>query len=93
MDVLAIERRDEGAVQALDDLVGQEVALVLDFLDLVGLVPDRLLGREHLFEQRRARPDLLGQRHEIVEEPLFARNQSERHSPLRPRILADRPQI
>ena len=42
VDVLAVERRDEGAVQALDDLVGQEVALVLDFLDFVGLVPDRV---------------------------------------------------
>ena len=41
VDVLAIERRDERAVEPLDDLVGQEVALVLDFLDLVGLVPDR----------------------------------------------------
>ena len=41
VDVLAVDRRDEGAVQALDDLVRQEVALVLDLLDLVGLVPDR----------------------------------------------------
>ena len=58
VDVLAIERGDEGAVQALDDLVGQEVALVLDFLDLVRLVPDRLVGREHRLEQSRADADL-----------------------------------
>ena len=51
VDVFAVERRDEGPVQALDDLVGQEVALVLDFLDLVGLVPDRMLRLEHLLEQ------------------------------------------
>ena len=44
VDVFAIERGDEGAMQALDDLVGEEVALVLDFLDLVGLVPDRRSG-------------------------------------------------
>ena len=42
VDVLAVERRDERPVQALDDLVRQEVALVLDLLDLVGLVPDRI---------------------------------------------------
>ena len=41
VDVFAVERRHERAVQPLDDLVGEEVALVLDFLDLVGLVPDR----------------------------------------------------
>jgi hypothetical protein len=34
VDVLAVERRDERAVQPLDDLVREEVALVLDFLDL-----------------------------------------------------------
>ena len=76
-------------LQALDDLVGQEVALVLDFLDLVGLVPDRPVGREHLLEQRGAVPDLLRQRDEIVVEPLFLRNQSERHIIPRRGILAD----
>jgi len=35
VNVLAIDRRDERAVQPLDDLVGQEIALVLDFLDLI----------------------------------------------------------
>jgi hypothetical protein len=47
-DVFAVERRHEGAMEALDDLVRQEVALVLDLLDLVRLVPDRLVWREHL---------------------------------------------
>ena len=47
VDVFAIERRHERAVEALDDLVGQEVALVLDLLDLVRLVPDRLVRGEH----------------------------------------------
>ena len=84
VDVFAIERRDERAMQALDDLVGDEVALVLDFLDLVGLVPDRPLGREHLLEERRALLNLLGERDEIVEEPLFARNESECHESLLP---------
>ena len=43
VDVFAVDRRDERAVEALDDLVREEVALVLDFLDLVGLVPDRVV--------------------------------------------------
>ena len=54
VDVLAIDRGDECPVQPLDDFVGEEVALVLDFLDLVGLVPDRMVGRPHLLEQPRA---------------------------------------
>ena len=50
MDVLAIERRHERPVEALDDLVRQEIALVLHLLDFVRLVPQRLLRREHLFQ-------------------------------------------
>ena len=73
VDVLAIERRDERPVQPLDDLVRQEVALVLDFLDLVGLVPDRMLRREHLLEQPRAALQLVGQRLEVGVELLFSR--------------------
>ena len=102
VDIFAVERRHERAMQALDDLVRDEVALVLDFLDLVGLVPDRPIGREHLFEEARALANLLGQGHEVVEEPLFSRNESERHviapaslasvAPSR-RILADSHQI
>src|SRR5438876_4124417 len=74
VDVLAVERRDERAVQALNDLVGQEVALVLDFLDLVGLVPDRARRLEHVQQQPRAVPDLLGERVEVVVEPRFSRD-------------------
>ncbi len=51
VDVFAIERRDEGAIEPLDDLVRQEIALVLDFLDLVGLAPDRPVGGEHLLRE------------------------------------------
>ena len=42
---------------------------------------DRLVRREHLFEQRRAAANLFRQRDEIVEEPLFARDQSEAIKP------------
>jgi hypothetical protein len=61
------------------NLVRQEVALVLDLLDLVGLVPDRVLGVEHLLEHPRAVLQLGSQRLEIGVELLFARNQSKRH--------------
>jgi hypothetical protein len=40
VNVFAVERRDERAIEPLDDAVREEVALVLDFLDLVGLAPD-----------------------------------------------------
>src|ERR1051326_584198 len=38
VDVLAFERRDERAVEPLEDLVGDEVGLVLDVLELAGAV-------------------------------------------------------
>ncbi len=79
MDVFTIEGRDERPMQPLDDLVRQEVAFVLDFLDLIRLVANRLLGREHLPEQRGAAPDFLRQRDEIIVKPLFLRQQSECH--------------
>ncbi len=94
-DVLAIERGDEGAVQALDDLVGQvshwcSTSLISSALSQIGLS-----GASIASSSAGAAPDLLRHRHEIVVEPLFARNQSERHttSKLRRAILADGPQI
>ena len=60
-------------------VVRQKVAFVLDFLDLVGLVPDRTVGLEHLLEQPRPMLELGGERLEIGVELLFARNQSKRH--------------
>src|SRR5438093_2812373 len=66
VDVLAVERRDERAVQALNDLVGQEVALVLDLLDFLRLVPDRTRRLEHVKQQPRSVPDLFGTRVDVV---------------------------
>ena len=40
VDVFAVDRRHERLVQPLNDLVREEVALVLDFLDLVRFVGD-----------------------------------------------------
>jgi hypothetical protein len=79
-DVLAIERRDERAVQALDDLSGQDVTVVLDLVDGVGAVPERMIGGQHLDENGSAAADLFRQRDEIVVEPFFSRYQSECHA-------------
>src|SRR5207253_4653930 len=53
MHVVAVDRRDEGLMQALDHRMGDLVALVLDGLHALGL----LLGinglLEHLGEERR----------------------------------------
>jgi hypothetical protein len=81
VDVLAVERRDERPVQTLDNLVGEEVALVFDFLDLVGLVPDRAFGRDHLLEEFRAAYQLVGERLKVAVELLFAGNQSQSQAP------------
>ena len=80
VDVFAVERRDEGPVQALDDFVRQVVAGVFDVLDGVRLVPQRPVRREHLLQQHRARVNLFPQGDEVVIEAHLARDQSERHS-------------
>ena len=59
----------------------EEVAFVLDFLDLVGLVPHRPLRREHRLEQRGAFFQLVGERLEVLVELLLTRDQSEGHKP------------
>ena len=78
-DVLAIQRRDERPIEPLDDLVGQLVALVLGFLDLVGFLPGRVLGGEHVLEQPRAALQLVGQRLEVGVELFFSGNQPKVH--------------
>ena len=80
VNVLAVGRGHEGAIEALDDGVCEGVAPMLDFLDFIGLVPHRMVGREHLLEQLGAGADLIGERLKIVEKPLFARNQAKTHS-------------
>ena len=76
VDVFAIDGGDEGAIQAGDDVVGQEIALVLDLLDLLGLVPDRLVAGEHFLKEDGSALELVGQRLEVTVKLLFARNQT-----------------
>ena len=77
MDVLAVDRRDEGRIELLDDLVGRVVALMLDFLDRVGLGPRVAEVVDHLVQQGGGADDVLGLLVEVVEEPDFLRDQVE----------------
>src|SRR5439155_16618169 len=79
VDVFTIDRRDEGAVETLDDFVGEEVAFVLDFLDFVGFVPDRVFRGYHLLEEPGTPFELVCQRLKVLVEFLLSGNQSEWH--------------
>src|SRR5213594_3515018 len=77
VDVLPVDRRDERGVQPLDDLVGDLVSLVLDFLDGVGLGARVGEVVDQLVEQRRALDHVLRLVLEQVEEADFPRDQAE----------------
>ena len=53
--------------------------IVLDLLDRFGLVPVRLVGREHVLEQFRTAFQFVGERLKITVEPFLSRNQSKGH--------------
>jgi hypothetical protein len=61
----------------LDDLVRRMVALVLDFLDRVGLGPGIAEVVDHLVQQGGGPDDVLRLLLEVVEEPNFLRDQVE----------------
>src|SRR5436190_16265096 len=77
VDVLAVERRDEGRVQPFDDLVGDLVARVLDLFDRVRLGPGVGEGVDQLLEEAGSLDDVPGLLLEVVEEPDFFRDQVE----------------
>src|SRR5512134_853134 len=76
-DVLALDRSDEGRVQLLDDVVGDRVPLVLDLLDLPGLLLDVVEGVQKAFQELGAVLDVLGGLLEQDEEFLVTRNDAE----------------
>jgi hypothetical protein len=84
VDVLAVERGDEGRVELDQDLVGQLVALGLQLLDLLG---DRLtvgwVGGDQRGELVRRVGDDLGGLDEQWVEAALARGQSDCHTPER----------
>src|SRR5262249_10905171 len=73
----AIDRRDERGVEPLDDLVGDLVTLMLDFLDGVGLRPSVGEVVDQLVEQPRALDHVLGLLLEQIEEANLSRYQIE----------------
>src|SRR5256884_9512677 len=77
VDVLAVERRDEGRVQPFDDLVRDLVARVLDLFDRVRLGPGVGEGVDQLLEEAGGLDDVPGLLLEVVEEPDFFRDQVE----------------
>src|SRR5881397_2121054 len=77
VDVLPVDRRDERGVQPLDDLVGDLVSLVLDFLDGVRLGPRIGEVVDQLVEQRRPLDHVLRLLLEQVEKADFPRDQAE----------------
>src|SRR5205814_1249989 len=68
VDVFAIHRRDERRVQALDDLVGDRVALVLSLLDPSRLQLDVGEVLDEVLQQRHGGAEVLGAGGEEFEE-------------------------
>jgi hypothetical protein len=77
VDVLAVERRDKGVLEALLDLVVDLVALVLEHLDPGDALLEPVEG-DHAVAQLAGRgQEVLARRHEHVEEPLVARQEAQ----------------
>ena len=77
VDVLAVERRDEGRLEPMADLVADLVAAMLGRPDLGGPGLGLVVGPEHRLEEARAAEDVRGVLDEQVEEPHVARDQAE----------------
>ena len=77
MDVLALERRDERAVQPLEDLVRDEVGLVFDVLQLARALVEPVERLHHLVQQLAALANQRGLFAEQHEEVFFTREQGE----------------
>ncbi len=79
MDVLSIERRDEGVLQLLADVVADPVALALQVAELAREPLALVVRAEELLEQPGARQDVVGVVEEELEELLLARNERKAH--------------
>src|SRR6185436_1473986 len=71
VDVLAVDRRDEGAVEPVDDLVRDLVAGVLDVLDALGALLEVVEALEQLDEEPGALVRVAGGALEELEEVLL----------------------
>src|SRR3990170_3996280 len=81
VDILAVEGRHKGGVEALADGVADLVALVLDGEELLGLPLRVLVGAEHRLQQARPVEHVGGILDEHVEEALFTGDEAETHWP------------
>ena len=79
VDVLAVERRDEGPVQPVYDRVRGLVAAMLDVPHLRQVVHGQLAFRDHFLEEDRRRDGVVGLLLQQVEELEFLREKSEKH--------------
>ena len=79
VDVLALERRDEGGVQLVECPMRDVVALVLDVLHLAHALVEAVPPLEHLLEQARGIEHLGGELIEQIEEAGVPGKQSEWH--------------
>ena len=91
VDVLTIERRDERAVQTIDDAARLSVADVLDVLDRIRLAPCRA-GRSTASASSVRAPSWIcwDKRDELVEELLLSGNETEGHALLETRSTRHR---
>ena len=80
VDVVAIDRRHEGAVDPAEDVVGDLVALVLERLDAFGDAGKGLLAHEEPIEDEGALLDVFGQGREALEVLVVLRQKAE-HGP------------
>ena len=81
VDVVAVERRDESAVEELDRRVRDFVPALLDRFDVVGAPLDVVAGRHERSELAGAEQELLRVLVEEIEEPALARHESPEHAP------------
>jgi DNA-binding response OmpR family regulator len=77
VDVLAVDGRDERAVEPLDDFVGQEVAAAFEVLDLIGLRRVRRFGGDQVPEDAGRLADVFSHGREVLVELLLPRDQPE----------------
>ena len=76
MDVLTVDRGDERLVEALDDVVGDPVAVLLADQDVAGQVVALGEVQQHLLEQARGAQDVAAGLLEQVEELAVARGET-----------------
>src|SRR5688500_9588928 len=92
VDVLAVERRDEGVLELLADVVADGVAAALRVPELARQALTLLVGTEELLEHPGSRQDVLTVLDEELEELLLAWNEGKAHgrvgTPVRARPMA-----